>query len=291
VFYRLFETIEREGQPPRLVFKTANAPGELKGEVLLVDESSMVSKAMAADIRRTGITVVAVGDPGQLPPVEGEPFFTEASFRRNFTLTEIHRQALESPIIRQAHAVRLGGQYEADGEAVRVIDRLTGGELRATQVVLTGRRNTRMRMNAEMRRIRDLHNPLPRLGEPLICLRNTPQYDLCNGAIYYASRDLHEDDKTVGISTDEGDIEVPAIFLSPGHEYDRPEVPRWVSAFAFGYALTVHQAQGSEFDNVLLIDESAVFREDRDRWCYTAITRAKERIVIARDGSYWSKAL
>jgi exodeoxyribonuclease-5 len=72
-------------------------------------------------------------------------------------------------------------------------------------------------------------------------------------------------------------------------EYTQPELPPGMTAFAYGYALTVHQAQGSEFDSVLLIDQW--FGEDRDRWCYTAITRAKEHIVIARDGSDWSKAL
>ena len=123
-------------------------------------------------------------------------------------------------------------------------------------------------------------NPQPRIGEPLICLRSTPRYGLCNGAIYYASRDLEEGEETVGISTEDGDLEVPAAFLAPGHEYERPELPPSMSVFAFAYALTVHQAQGSEFDSVLHIDEW--FREDRQRWLYTGLTRAKDRIVIGR---------
>jgi len=53
-----------------------------------------------------------------------------------------------------------------------------------------------------------------------------------------------------------------------------------MTAFAFGYALTVHMAQGSEFDNVLLIDEW--FHDDRIPWLYTGITRAAKRITIAR---------
>jgi exodeoxyribonuclease V len=205
-------------------------------------------------------------------------FFTHGSLM----LTEIHRQALENPIIRQAHAVRLGGRYEADGDGVRVIDRLRDCELYEANIILTGRRRTRMRMNAEKRRILGLSSPLPLFGEPLVCVRNTPSYGLCNGGIYYASRDLEEGDETVGISTDTGDIEVPAIFLPPGHECDRPELAPWATAFAFGYALTVHQAQGSEFDSVLLIDEW--FRRDRNRWLYTGITRAKKQITIASKG-------
>jgi exodeoxyribonuclease-5 len=278
-FYHFVEEIEREDKPPKLVFRPKHEPGSLKGRVLLLDECSMVPKDIAADIIATGITIIAFGDPGQLQPIDGDPFFTHA----DFTLTEIHRQALESPIIRQAHAVRQTGVYEADGGEVRVIGKLTAADLRAADVVLTGRRETRMRMNGLIRQALGLINPLPRLGEPLICLRTARRYGLCNGAIYYASRDLLEDDKTIGVSTDAGDVEVHATFLPPGHEYDKLDLPPggWMTAFAFGYALTVHLAQGSEFDRVLLIDESAAFRDDRTRWLYTGITRAKERITIA----------
>ena len=281
-FYHFVREVEREDRPPRLVFRPAHARGSLRGKVLLLDEISMVSRDVAADIIATGITVVAFGDPGQLPPIEGLPFSVSA----DFTLNEIHRQALDSPIIRQAHAVRSTGCYAADGDAVRAIGRPTDADLRAADVVLTGRRATRMRVNAEIRRALSIGEPLPVLGEPLVCLRNARRYGLCNGAIYYASRDLQAGDQTVGISTDAGDIEVHAEFLTPGREYDKLDLPPggWMTAFAFGYALTVHIAQGSEFDRVLLIDE---WRrpEDRTRWLYTAITRAKERITVASKGA------
>jgi exodeoxyribonuclease-5 len=279
-FYHFVKEIEREDQPPRLVFRPAHGPGSLRGKVLLLDEVSMVARDVAADIIATGITIIAFGDPGQLPPIEGLPF----SISADFILTQIHRQALESPMIRQAHAVRSTGCYAADGDAVRVIESPADDDLRAADVVLTGRRATRMRMNAEIRRALGMTSPLPRYGEPLVCLRNARKYGLCNGGIYYASRDLYPDDETVGISSDAGDIEVHGEFLTPGHEYDKLELRPggWMTGFAFGYALTVHQAQGSEWDKVLLIDESAAFRDDRARWLYTAVTRAKERIVIAR---------
>jgi exodeoxyribonuclease-5 len=278
-FYRFVREVEREDRPPRLVFRLAHAPGSLRGKVLLLDEISMVSRDVAADIISTGVTIVAFGDPGQLPPIEGLPFSIDA----DFTLKQIHRQALESPIIRQAHAVRAAGSYAADGEAVRVLNQMSDDDLRAADVVLTGRRATRMRLNAQIRRALDIDRPLPTRGEPLVCLRNARKYGLCDGAIYYASRDLHAGDGTVGISTDVGDIEVHASFLTPGHEYDKLDLPPggWMTAFAFGYALTVHMAQGSEWDTVLLIDESAAFRDDGTRWLYTAITRVKERITIA----------
>jgi exodeoxyribonuclease-5 len=215
-FYQFVRSVEREDEPPRLEFRPAHSPA-LRGKVLLLDECSMIDRQMAAAILATGITVVAFGDPGQLPPINGDPFFTKASF----TLEQIHRQALESPIIRLAHAVREAGEYEPDGAAVRVIDSLTAADLRAADIVLVGRRATLSRMNALCRKALDITSPLPMLGEPLICLRSVRRYGLYNGAVYYASRDLQEGDKTIGISTDDGDLEVHARFLPPGHEYAR----------------------------------------------------------------------
>jgi exodeoxyribonuclease-5 len=52
--------------------------------------------------------------------------------------------------------------------------------------------------------------------------------------------------------------------------------------FDFGYVLTVHKAQGSQWDDLVLFDESAAFREHRGRWLYTGITRAATRITIVQ---------
>ena len=50
--------------------------------------------------------------------------------------------------------------------------------------------------------------------------------------------------------------------------------------FDYGYALTVHKAQGSQWDDVIVFDESWAFREHRHRWLYTAITRASQRLTV-----------
>jgi exodeoxyribonuclease-5 len=51
--------------------------------------------------------------------------------------------------------------------------------------------------------------------------------------------------------------------------------------FAFGYVLTCHKAQGSQWDSVLVFDESYVFRRDQWKWTYTALTRAVDRVTVA----------
>lgn len=55
-----------------------------------------------------------------------------------------------------------------------------------------------------------------------------------------------------------------------------------LNRFEFGYVISCHKSQGSEFDDVLVLDESFCFRDSRNNWLYTAITRAKNKLVIVR---------
>jgi exodeoxyribonuclease-5 len=50
--------------------------------------------------------------------------------------------------------------------------------------------------------------------------------------------------------------------------------------FDYGYVLTVHKSQGSQWDDVVLFDESFAFPDSRDRWLYTGITRAAKRLTV-----------
>jgi exodeoxyribonuclease-5 len=50
--------------------------------------------------------------------------------------------------------------------------------------------------------------------------------------------------------------------------------------FDYGYVLTVHKAQGSQWDDVVLFDESFAFPEHRERWLYTGVTRAAKRLTV-----------
>jgi exodeoxyribonuclease-5 len=73
--------------------------------VIILDEVSMVNNRLAEDIERYGIPVLVLGDPAQLPPVEGGGHYINAS--PDFMLEEIHRQALESPVLELATRIRL----------------------------------------------------------------------------------------------------------------------------------------------------------------------------------------
>ena len=67
---------------------------------------------------------------------------------------------------------------------------------------------------------------------------------------------------------------------SPARTTSPIALRRGSDEFDFGYALTVHKAQGSQWDDVVLFDESFAFREHRNRWLYTGITRAARRLTI-----------
>jgi exodeoxyribonuclease-5 len=73
----------------------------------------------------------------------------------------------------------------------------------------------------------------------------------------------------------------PAYFDGTAEALTPPERRR-SDAFDFGYVLTVHKSQGSQWDDVVLFDESFAFREHAQRWLYTGITRAAKRIRIVR---------
>lgn len=72
-----------------------------------------------------------------------------------------------------------------------------------------------------------------------------------------------------------------AAFENPDEEISWQQKKRF-DDFDYGYALTVHKAQGSQWNEIVLFDESWAFKETRQRWLYTAITRAAERLTVVR---------
>jgi exodeoxyribonuclease-5 len=254
-------------------FVRKRPPGALEGKVALVDEASMVGSGLAADLLETGLTVIACGDPGQLPPVHAAPFFGEA----DITLREIRRQAAGSPIIRQAHRVRSGYSYENDGDGFQVVNRKQALELLDwADMVLCWRNSTRHKVNAFVRWGRGIDAKVPPVaGEPLMCLENSP-IGMMNGEMFTAA----EYNGTGWLKLADGPdgwIEKPWFEWRAAPDEKQPH--RWPS-FALGYASTVHKAQGSEWPHLLILDEFN--GPDRARWLYTAITRAASAVRIVR---------
>ncbi|MGI9351860.1 MAG: ATP-dependent DNA helicase [Rhizobiaceae bacterium] len=290
------ETVEDEetGKKEVLPMFSLNRQSPLsKASLIVIDECSMVDEELGRDLLSFGTQVLVLGDPGQLPPVSGGGFFTE--HEPDVLLEEIHRQALGNPIVELARQVRMGNQVMIGdyGETARVISKsgVTPELVLDADQVLVGTNRTRRRYNERLRELKGFDGPLPAAGDKLVCLRNDPQKGLLNGSLWQvtsAARTVKQSMNVLIRAEDEGIERYSAKvkLLKSAFEEPEREVPwqirRRHDDFDFGYALTVHKAQGSQWDEVVLFDESYAFREHRDRWLYTAITRAAERLTIIK---------
>lgn len=264
-----------------------------KAKLVIVDECSMVDEDLGRDLLSFGTPVLVLGDPGQLPPISGGGFFTEAE--PDYLLTEIHRQAAENPIIRLAMDVRNGAELmHGDYGTAQIISKAqveTDAVLAADQVLL-GINRTRRRYNQRLRELKGFSAQYPQAGDKMVCLRNDPVKGLLNGSLWKVMTSSKETTKpgiNLLVTPDDGDNDrgaakiklLKAAFDAP--DDDIPwQLKKRFDDFDYGYALTVHKAQGSQWDNVVLFDESYAFRDMRDRWLYTAITRAAETITIVK---------
>lgn len=268
---------------------------DLSGYALFViDECSMVDEEIGKDLMSFGVPILVLGDPAQLPPVKGGGFFTNHD--PDVMLTEIHRQAAENPIIRMATIIREGGSLSLGeyGQSIVITrDELQQRDVLEADQVLVGTNKTRTSYN---RRIRELLGRKTRYPEPtdqLVCLKNDSNMGLFNGGLWKVlevvpHRKGHVKDNCVRLLVTSLDFESTTpveirvrreFFEGRGNEIPWKEL-RGTQEFDFGYALTVHKSQGSQWSNVCLFDESSAFSADRARHLYTAITRAADKLTV-----------
>lgn len=263
--------------------------------LVIIDEVSMVGEDLARDLLSFGKRVLVLGDPAQLPPVRGAGFFTNAA--PDVMLTEVHRQAEGSPIIRMATTIREGGSLDR-GEfgSSKVVPRaaITAGEIMATDQVLVGLNRTRHAFNRRIRELRGFGGDAPQVGERVICLRNDRNKHLLNGSMWTVreTKRLRKQDRGLDrsryiIEPDDAEDGARGVDITVQNEFWRGaedelawEDKKGTDEFTFGYAITCHKAQGSQWPSVVVFDESSAFRDDRSRWLYTAITRAAEAVTV-----------
>ena len=263
-----------------------------EAKLVVVDECSMVDEELGRDLLSFGTPVLVLGDPGQLPPVSGGGFFTD--HEPDVMLETIHRQARDNPIIELARLAREGEPlpHGAYGSS-RVIRRneVEQADVLAADQVLVGTNRTRRRYNQRLRDLKDFQGPLPAAGDKLVALRNDPQKGLLNGSLWTvksASKPAANHMNLLVSSEDEGLERVSAKIKVLRAAFEDPErdipwqMKRRYDDFDYGYALTVHKSQGSQWDDVYLFDESFAFREHSARWLYTALTRAAQTITVVR---------
>lgn len=279
-----------------VVTKTLTDARVRKLKLIIVDECSMVDEEIGNDLLSFGIPVLVLGDPGQLPPVRGQGYFT--SGRPNYMLRDIHRQAAESPIIDIATRIREGDfrgeEMVTEGLTICRRENLDPSVVPAAGAVIVGRNATRDRFNQRMREIRGYTDDTPQPGEPVICLRNDRELQIFNGEVFEVDKRRRSRRTAYGrvlnyvLSDPEDAGRDPFKVSVYEHCFQGvgrlEQVPFKARAgthqFDYGYTITCHKAQGSQWDDVVVFDESRAFRDDASKWLYTAVTRAANNLTL-----------
>lgn len=284
-------------------------------DLIFVDEASMVNLTIWKDLMEYHIPIIAVGDHGQLPPV-GDNF--NLMERPMYLLTEIKRQALDNPIIRLSQDVRNGieipfGFYDKkhnnvfkgnwnDKNCQNFFNSLnfTNDNI----IMLCGRNSTRVSFNQIIRDKHGYRRPEPYPGERVIFLKNNYTSKVLNGMLGKVLVLLYEGKNVYDMTVLPDDYEEPYSGLvyngcfgreTYDHFYEEMKLPKYkklikksrhssIDVCDFGYCITTHKSQGSEFDKVIVFDEKECWRNELDkrRWLYTACTRAKSKLFIIK---------
>jgi hypothetical protein len=260
--------------------------------VLIIDEGSMVGASMLALCQDAYPQIVLVGDPGQLPPVKDTAILATVP---GVDLTEMHRQAADSPIVQLAYQARKGDAFWASldtdplsvGAPVRAVSEVSARRF-LTCPLLVWRNDTRVTSTHAIRQALSYPRATLHVGEPLVC-RSTAQEDralgLYNNGLYTITAVSGADPRLITIKDALGDIQELRVHLE---ELDGDAIDPRAVPFRFGYCLTVHTAQGGEWPRVYVslpdlrayagFTQHQRLQEELAQWTYTALTRAKTHL-------------
>lgn len=289
-------------------------------KIIVIDEISMAPMSLLQQLNKyPGLYILCLGDPFQLPPIYKNED-NHLLDNPHIFLDEIMRQAAESEIIQLTMKIRNGEPLqEFKGKEVQILHKkdLMTGMLSWADQILVATNQTKDNINQTMRKMLG-RSESPEDGDKVICCRNywdtISENDnaLINGTIgvlkdvrpvtKWIPKFLTANNRAIKmnlisaeiIDGDENfsrlDLDKNLILnnektLPSQVEYRINSNFKWKHLlpfeFEYGYAITTHRAQGSEWDNVLVIEEKFPFsKEEHARWLYTACTRASSKLVL-----------
>jgi exodeoxyribonuclease V len=271
--------------------------------LIVLDEVSMVNHKLATDIEAYGVPVLVLGDPAQLPPVEGGGYYTNAE--PDFMLTEIHRTALDNPITALATRIRTSTDARLGLNREDFTPASVREAMEHDQVICWSNRR-RWALITAIRKVRGYPEGEPTAGDRIMCLTNNREAAVFNGQqfeVLKAARD--EIGWALTVLDDEGRVrEMPAYpdgFL--GQDMQEQAKRGYLGGkgsrilATFSQAITAHKAQGSEWDSVYVVNElprmigmyarkgkQAEGELEARRWLYTSCTRARKTVTITAPG-------
>jgi exodeoxyribonuclease-5 len=254
-------------------------------DLVIVDEASMLSHALVEDLEALASRVLYVGDHGQLEPIGKDPGLMRDP---KIKLERIHRQAEDSPIIRFAHSVRCGNvpaSWIDPDPRVCVRVGIEGVDMASFDAILCGYNRTRVGANRKVRALRG-HTGLLNERERIICLHNDKNLGVFNGMLLTVTGVHGHNEGTgvvlVDVEDEDGKAKrnLPLLRTQFGREskLDPRSVPNGVAICDYGYAMTAHKSQGSEWPKVAVLEQIAS-SWTATRWRYTAATRASDELT------------
>lgn len=279
-------------------------------DLLVNDEASMTNGELQTDLEDLGIPILYVGDHGQLPPVKSEG--KNVMENPDFALSQVMRQALDSPIIKLATMARKGIPIERKpyGPGVQRFNEqlplpMDIEKLMLTPdpetIIITDKNLTRVKLNQMMLQHLDYEpfegNPYaPFPGARIIFLRNRATDRIYNGqlATVVSVVDYDEYNYSLSVRVDDDPDTVREKVLVAKYAFNQakpkqPEDPdnrmlyqRLGVPADFGYAITCHKSQGSEWKTVFVCGVGFGPMDMRKRWLYTALTRARTNLYIIK---------
>ena len=274
---------------------------DVKADLIIIDEASMVDQRIWRDLLAYKIPIIAIGDHGQLPPVQGSFNLME---NPELKLETIHRQAETNPIIKLSIMARKTGKIPVGnyGNGVRKLSKFDPETQEILEdyfqsfnnetMILCGYNNSRIRLNNYLRQLLGFESAEPQAGDRIICLRNNHKKGIFNGMLGTLQRISQEGEEFYNLKIDFDDEEQVFEGLAVAKQFGATKSLNYgkefrqltlkADLFDFAYALTVHKAQGSQASRVIVFEERFKQMSDDDwkKWLYTAVTRAEEELII-----------
>lgn len=287
-------------------------------KIVVVDEISMLPKSMWDRLMTHNVHVIACGDPFQLPPINKDEDNHLLDHPHIF-LDEVMRQAYDSEIIRFSMWIREGKpikDFPSQNEQVMMVEpgEVSAGMYEWAHQIICSTNAQRHAINSAMRQIKGFDNT-PQIGDKIISLHNqwefcsvdAEQIPLMNGTIGYINRiqmgnkvvpswisekpipimyaDIVTEDqhRFFNVPIDRTSIETGNKFLTGQQEFAYRKAKYLGDPpfeFSYAYGITGHKSQGSEWKNVLAIEEKFPYGiQEHARHAYTVATRAEEKLV------------
>jgi exodeoxyribonuclease-5 len=268
-------------------------------DLFILDEVSMVDAKLADDIERFNVPVLVLGDPEQLEPVGGEGYYTDAA--PDYALTEIHRQALDSPVLEMATRVRSSRDRRLGLTAADMITHSADLAMEHDQVLCWKNATRWAAINVIRTRLGRQPGEVT-AGDRIMCLTNNRDLGVFNGQQWTVVSSI---DTPLGpdmmLVDDEGaerrlhafraGFQGAAEQDAAKKAYHGGKGNRMLATFS--QAITVHKSQGSEWGSVYVVNEAPALMSmtasrkgeaegvtSARRWLYTAITRASKSVTI-----------